>query len=56
MADNSNKASLKAINYFTCVFKFKFVCNYPVPDAAPPPARPMKCPLPMLLANKEAPI
>jgi hypothetical protein len=26
-----------------------------MPAAAPEPARPMKCPLPMLLANKEAP-
>lgn len=28
----------------------------PIPAAAPDPARPIKCPLPMLLANKEAPI
>ena len=27
----------------------------PIPLAAPLPAKPMKCPLPMLLANKEAP-
>ena len=26
-----------------------------MPDAAPVPARPMKCPDPMLLANSEAP-
>lgn len=27
----------------------------PIPAAAPDPAIPMKCPLPMLLANSEAP-
>ena len=27
----------------------------PIPVAAPAPAKPMKCPLPMLLANKDAP-
>ena len=29
--------------------------DIPMPEAAPVPARPMKCPEPMLLANKEAP-
>lgn len=28
----------------------------PIPEAAPEPAKPMKWPLPMLLANNEAPI
>ena len=28
----------------------------PIPLAAPAPASPMKCPLPMLLANSDAPI
>lgn len=27
----------------------------PIPEAAPVPAKPMKCPDPILLANKEAP-
>ena len=27
----------------------------PIPDAAPVPASPMKCPDPMLLANRDAP-
>jgi len=30
--------------------------NYPIPEDAPPPANPMKCPLPIFDANKEAPI
>lgn len=27
----------------------------PIPDAAPDPASPMKCPLPILLAKRDAP-
>ena len=27
----------------------------PIPDAAPVPANPIKCPEPILLANKDAP-
>lgn len=40
--------------YLLCL-TFHSYAIAPIPAAAPDPARPIKCPLPMLLANSEAP-
>jgi hypothetical protein len=36
--------------------KFLSKIDYPIPDAAPEPANPIKWPLPIFEANKDAPI
>lgn len=36
--------------------KFLNKIDYPIPDAAPEPANPIKWPLPIFEANKDAPI
>lgn len=47
----------RSVANITKLFRFTFVSKAPtpIPDAAPLPDSPMKCSLPMLLANREAP-
>jgi len=42
--------------YVPAGLTFSSQAAIPIPLDAPAPARPMKCPLPILLANREAPI
>jgi hypothetical protein len=43
------------VNHYNFLLTFNSKTAIPIPLAAPDPARPTKWPLPMLLANNEAP-